>query len=505
MDDEVHLVWLKRDLRLRDHRCFHEVGRRCAMGHKMLAVYVYEPIVYQAPEFDVSHLYFLNECLLELREGLRRLGGELLILRGEVVRVFEQVRRHFGVTHLWAHEENGNATTFDRDLKVAAWAREQGVLFQEFPQNGVIRRLSDRDGWAERWNRRMQQDVMQIPALMHSPEVRHTGDILDAAALGLVDREMVERQVGGEDEAHEVLESFLYHRGTRYRSEMSSPVTAYDACSRLSPYLSFGCISVKEAYRIGRARLSQIKVGEVPLGTVTVWKQSLRSYLSRLRWHCHFMQKMEDQVDIDCVNIARAYDGLRGENQEMLERWAEGRTGYPMVDACMRAVKATGWLNFRMRAMVMSFASYHLWLDWRETGLVLARYFVDYEPGIHWSQVQMQSGTTGINSVRVYSPIKQAVDQDPEGVFIKKWVPELAEVPVAYIAQPELMPAMEQTFSQCLIGEDYPRPIVDHQLAYRDAQRRIRAIRTIPEARVEAQQVYQKHGSRSSRRHKRSS
>ncbi|WP_018971086.1 cryptochrome/deoxyribodipyrimidine photo-lyase family protein [Rubritalea marina] len=496
----MHLVWFKRDLRVCDHRVLHEVAARCAAGEQMLGVYVYEPLVYEAPDFDVCHLRFINECLIELRQNIEALGGTLLILQGEVLRVFEQIRKHFGVTKLWAHEENGNALTFARDLRVAEWAGAQGVEWQEFYQNGVVRRLRNRDGWADQWRERMDEPAYAVPERLSSPTTNFMGDVLNPEALGLKAREMTERQVGGESQAHDLLDSFLHERGMEYRTAMSSPVTGYDACSRISPYLSYGAISVRHAYQIGRARYRSINKETVAKGTVTLWKGSVRSYLSRLRWHCHFMQKMEDQWDIDVVNIARAYDGLRGDHVEWLEAWAEGRTGYPMVDACMRALRATGWLNFRMRAMVMSFASYHLWLDWRATGIVLARYFVDYEPGIHWSQVQMQSGTTGINSVRVYSPIKQVEDQDPEGVFIRKWVPELANVPSTYLAQPELMPELEQQFCGCVIGVDYPAPLVVHAEAYKKAQQQIRAVRANPDARAEAQQVYQKHGSRSKRR-----
>ena len=95
----------------------------------------------------------------------------------------------------------------------------------------------------------------------------------------------------------------------------------------------------------------------------------------------------------------------------------------------MRALRHHGWINFRMRAMLMSVASYQLWLPWRQSGEALARLFVDYEPGIHWNQCQMQSGTSGINTVRIYNPIKQGLDHDPEGRFIRQWLPELRDVP----------------------------------------------------------------------------
>ena len=160
--------------------------------------------------------------------------------------------------------------------------------------------------------------------------------------------------------------------------------------------------------------------------------QALHSFSGRLRWHCHFMQKQQDEPATEHRNFARSHDGLRagdGVNDEPVDRvrlqaWSEGCTGYPMVDACMRQLCATGWLNFRMRALRVSFAAYHPWLHRRQPRLHLARQFLDFEPGIHWSQMQMQSGTTGINTLRIYSPAKQALDHDPEGDCVRRWVPE---------------------------------------------------------------------------------
>jgi deoxyribodipyrimidine photo-lyase len=144
-----------------------------------------------------------------------------------------------------------------------------------------------------------------------------------------------------------------------------------------------------------------------------------------------------------------------------------------MVDACMRSLRATGWLNFRMRALLVSFASYHLWLHWRDTGLFLARQFLDFEPGIHWSQMQMQSGTTGINTLRIYSPSKQAADHDPTGEFVRRWLPEFGTAA-------------------------YPRPIVDERAALKTAKDRLYGLRATPEARAEASAVQERHGSRKS-------
>jgi len=162
----------------------------------------------------------------------------------------------------------------------------------------------------------------------------------------------------------------------------------------------------------------------------------------------------------------------------------------------MRALDATGWINFRMRAMVVSFAAYHLWLDWRPIARELAGYFTDYEPGIHISQVQMQSGVTGINRLRMYSPAKQLVDNDPDGAFVRRWIPALRDVPTVWLPHPHKMPRAEQDRTGCRIDADYPSQIVDHAVAVRQARARIAEVRGSPEERALARQVYERHGSR---------
>ena len=469
------------------------------MGGAVVALYVYEPEIIGAEDFDPSHLVFINQSLAELDTRLRTVGGRLTLRTGRLPEVFAELHAAHGIAGLWSHEETGNALTYGRDLRVKAWCRAHGIPWTEIPQHGVCRPHPSRDGWAERWTARMGEPVAPPPReLCVVPDVE-PGRLSSPADLGLPASTKDLAQPGGENHARRLLDSFLTRRGLDYRRAMSSPRPAWTQCSRLSPYLAFGCLSMREAYQATRERQRELaEFDAVGVGYDRRWVRSLASFQSRLRWHCHFIQKLEDEPGLEFGNLSRAYDGLReGEfSEERFAAWREGRTGYPMVDACMRALHRSGWINFRMRAMLASFAAHHLWLHWQPTSVFLARHFLDYEPGIHYPQFQMQSGVTGINSVRIYAPGKQVLDQDPEGAFIRRFVPELARVPAAFLSEPHLMPASVQTEVGCRIGRDYSAPVVEHVAAYRQARERVGAVRRTDFARREAQRVYARHGSR---------
>ena len=504
-------VWLKRDLRVGDHPALAEAVAR-SRGGCVFAVFLYEPEVLAQPERDPSHAAFERECLIELEPALGRLGIRLVTRRGEAVAMLEQLRRETGFRLLVAHEETGTGVTYARDRRVRRWAREAGVEFLERPQTGVVRRLGSRNGWNRLWEERMEAKRADVPRStgrggLATVARLATAGILDGRALGLPD-DTKDRQPGGERAAQAVLDDFLSRRGRHYAGGISSPLSAPSSCSRMSPYLAFGAISLRTVWQASEARRREVQARLVEAtiprdrAALQAWQRSLNGVQSRLHWHCHFMQKLEDEPAIEFRNMLRAADGLRETEicPERLAAWQAGRTGYPLVDACLRSVVATGWLTFRMRALVVSFASYSLWLHWRPTGLFLARHFLDFEPGIHWSQLQMQSGTTGINTLRIYNPTKQAIEQDPGGVFIRRWVPELAGVPKAYVHMPWTMPADVQGRTGCVIGRDYPAPLVDHAAAVREAKRRLAIVRQAPEARREARGVATRHGSRRDRR-----
>jgi deoxyribodipyrimidine photo-lyase len=473
------LVWFKRDLRLHDHPA---MAFAAGLG-PVLPVYIVEPDLWSGPDAAARQWGFVSECLTDLREGLSRAGAPLVVRVGGAVEVLDRLCRQHRIGRILSHEETGNLASYARDRRVAAWARSAGILWTELPQSGVVRRLGSRDGWAARRDAFMAQPQVPCPAFSAVPGVE-PGPIPSARALKLADDPCPHRQLGGRGRAIELLESFLGRRGEPYRTAMSSPLSAERACSRLSPHLAWGTLSLREVVQATAARQADRPGGR--------WGGALTSFQSRLAWRDHFIQKLEDQPTIEIRDLhPLAIARPRDSDPARLAAWTNGETGLPFLDACLRYLRATGWLNFRMRAMVTSVASYHLWLDWRVTGQQLARSFTDYEPGIHWPQVQMQSGTTGINIPRIYNPVKQGHEQDPTGAFTRRWLPELAAVPDAFLHEPWKWPG-----SHRLLGHRYPEPTVDVATAARAAREAIWTARRAPGFAPAAAQIVQRHASR---------
>jgi deoxyribodipyrimidine photo-lyase len=482
--DMAQVVWFKRDLRLQDHAALSAA----ALRGPVLPLVIVEPEYWQQPDVSARQWRFWRNCIIDLDKAIQARGGALVVRQGEVIPVLQAIRQSHGLFTLWAHEETGNAWTFERDKDVRRWCKAHGIGFEERRQFSVTRGPRvNRDKWSAGWDRMMAAPVLPVPPLLLW-ERAESDALPDCAALGLADDDLIALPDAGREAALETLDSFLYQRGEHYTCQMSSPITAEHACSRLSWHLAYGSLSMREVAQAAWARYRELPPSQ------KAWRQAMRSFIARLHWHCHFIQKLESEPEAEWEPFAKIYKGLRPRpaDAERMAAWSEGRTGYPFVDAAMRFLNATGWINFRMRAMLMSFASYDLWLPWQESGLILARKFIDYEPGIHWPQCQMQSGETGINTVRIYSPVKQGYDQDPQGFFIREWIPELGAVPDTHLHEPWKLAADDRA----TLCPDYPKRIVDHASATKAAKDKIYALRRKPEARAEAKAVVQKHGSR---------
>ena len=487
MSRQLQIVWFKRDLRVFDHEPLAAALDR----GPTLALCVIEPELWRQPDRSSRHWRFWRDAVIDLDQALRALGGELTVRIGDAQSTLAELMREYGRFALWAHEETGTRWTDLRDIAIRRWCRGSGISMTELRQFGVFRPLKSRDNWASRWRRQMREPLATLPPQRKWVAADSTPGWQDwqpADLTRLATRDGLMQQ-SDRGPAETDLTSFLTQRGQNYSSQLSSPLAAASACSRISAHLSVGSLSVREAAKATWLQQEKLAGSES-------WPRSLQAFEGRLHWHCHFIQKFESEPRIEFENLSRAMDGMR-EDQfdfERFDAWAEGRTGFPFIDACMRSLRETGWINFRMRAMLMSFAAYQLWLHWRQPALHLARCFLDYEPGIHYSQVQMQSGTTGINAIRIYNPVKQSQDQDPSGEFIRRWVPELEQVSPEWIHQPWMMTGNHQAGVR--IGQEYPRPIVDHQKSAGAARKAIARYRNSASARRESFRIMEQHGSR---------
>ena len=478
----MQIVWFKRDLRVFDNEAFKKA---CDTG-PILPLYIFEEELWKNSPMCMKHYVFLKQSLDDLNNELEKLGQTLIIEKNNVIEVFKEYKEKYNINTVWSHQETWDYWVKQRNDKLSEWFSSNNIRWIEVIQNGVIRNLKSREGWAKKWNIRMNKKVYGAVT-----EINKTSDkiykIPAHKELGLKEEKNTNFILGGRREGLKILESFIYDRSKNYSFEMSSPITAIVSCSKLSAHISFGTLSIKEIYQIANKRIEFLKNNSFQENKT--WIKSIRSFLKRLHWHCHFIQKLEDDPSIEFKNMHSLYDGLREDefNEKFFVAWKNGTTGFPFLDACMRSLKVNGWINFRMRAMLMSFASYHLWLHWKYTSDFLATLFIDYEPGIHYAQSQMQSGTTGINSIRIYNPIKQGKDHDPKGLFIKKWIPELSNIPQKDIHTPWLSKVKLK---------NYPLPLVDESTARKEAAKKIYNIRNSKKFKEQSKNIYLKHGSR---------
>jgi len=454
----------------------------------VVVLYIYEPEWFDSYEFDSSHLEFVNQSLKELIPLFAQHFLTFITRFGSAPDVLKSLHQEFAFTKLYSHQETGNDWTFQRDLKVKSLLKSMGVSWREWSQFAIARGLKERNEWNQLRVKLIERELHPSPrALPNTPKLKSLG--ISSCDFFHLPKNTKTIMPGGQSHAKKTLESFLGFRSKNYLAHISDPHFSQESSSRLSPYISFGCISLTQIHH----RLLTEKKNKTDLW----WLKSLEAFESRLWWHCHFMQKLETEPELEFKNANRAFDGLRESefNQAYFEAWCKGETGYPLIDACMRSLLQTGWLNFRMRAMLVSFASYQLWLDWRVTSRFLAKHFLDFEAGIHFSQFQMQSGVTGINSIRIYSPLKQSDDQKGALPFVRKYLPELESLPDEFVLNPTSMPQMLQMMNGFMPGQHYPEPIVDPVESYHKARERIFQWRSMPEVRRLAQGVLKKHAS----------
>ena len=463
------LHWFRADLRLRDNRALAEAAR----GDQCLPFFVLDDTILRSSRTGAPRVRFLLDCLKALRASLTARGSTLLVLRGdpavEIARLIDATRAEL-VT--WGRCDTPYARR--RDARVRAVLERAGVRSFETKDDVVfaseeIRTARGgpyavytpyRNAWWARLHREPQAPRLAPHLPPSIPKVSETLGIALPSPEELDFESDAELPPGGEVAAERRLERFLSGAVRGYAADRDLP--AKDGTSRLSPYLRFGVISARSCVDAARACAEDEKSaaeGSSKWVNELIWREFYRAVLAE-----------NPRVQRGCYR--REYDALEwNDDPEALAAWGEGRTGFPIVDAGMRQLAATGWMHNRIRMVVASFLTKDLLLDWRLGEDFFFRGLVDGDPasnngGWQWSA---STGTDAQPYFRIFNPVSQGVKFDPEGSFVRRWVPELEGVEDKLIHTPWELPHPPR---------NYPPPIVSHAERRVAALRRFEAVRT---------------------------
>ncbi len=460
----MNIVWLKKDLRLSDHApLYHAI----ADGRPFALVFCFEPSISQTPSFDVRHWWFMYNALEEMNAALYPFNLPVHIFHNEVIAVFSAIHgnapdkdNNNGIEVIFSHQETGIAATYTRDKQMAQFCKDNGIIWREYADNGIVRGLKSLEGWGKMWGSAMKQPLFNVNLRQAKSAVPDKQWLQTEKRISTLPPEIKQTappflpdwayQKFGEQQAQQLLLSFIETRSRQYLTQLHQAEPTLHSSSRLSAYLTYGNISARQIFQTLRRYPSN---------------RNLSAFKSRLIKRFQYIQQFEMEERIEFENLNFAFNGIRIKNDpNHYEAWAAGQTGYPLVDAAMRCVRSTGYLSFDLRAYLVSFLTHHLWLDWRKGGAnYLARQFMDFEPGLHYTQIQIQAGCTGFHPIHISNLVKQSREQDPQAIFIKQWLPELSRVPPELCHTPWQMSDLEQQWYQCKPGKDYPKPIIDHE------------------------------------------
>jgi deoxyribodipyrimidine photo-lyase len=479
--EEIHVVWFKRDLRLQDNEA---IKNALEANKRVLFLYVFEDSLIEDPHYDKRHWNFIKQSIADLNIELKKYNTKVLCVQTEVVNAFNQIFNSFKIDTVYSHQETGLLITYNRDKEFTRYCRNNSVNWVENNNNGVLRGLLNRNDWFAKWDDYMYDSLIKNEFtnahFITTEEITLLEKYFQTVDLKTPKHEYFQK--GGTKTAWRYANTFFDKRHEKYMFNISKPALARESCSRLSPYIAWGNISIRQVFH------------EALQCKTDANKRHLGAFISRLRWQAHFIQKFEMEHTMENASINKGYQKLKKSiSTEYQTAWETGKTGFPLIDACMRCLTETGYLNFRMRAMLVSFFTHILWQPWQASSQHLSKLFLDFEPGIHFPQLQMNAGETGINILRIYNPIKNSIEHDEDGTFIRKWVPELAHLETPFVHEPYLMTPLDQQFNNFELGLDYPKPIVEIKIARKKASDTLWNMKKNTEVKRESERILKKH------------
>jgi deoxyribodipyrimidine photo-lyase len=478
----INVVWLKRDLRLQDNEA---IANAIKTEKPTLLLYVFEHFLLNDNHYSERHFNFIKESIRDINKQLKDHNSKVLTVTSDIQTAFNLIQEFYKIDAIYSHVETGILATYNRDKEFKRYCRNNFIIWNESKNNGVERGLTSRENWLEHWEVYMSQS---LETFNPNPE-----QLLDLNAISTLESvltttdlstpESTKFQKGGSAIAWKYAQSFFESRYKDYMFNISKPEASRTSCSRLSPYIAWGNISIRQVFQ----EAQKIK------GTAKD-KRHIGGFISRLRWQAHFIQKFEMEHTMENESVNKGYHKLKKSiSLQYQQAWQEGKTGFPLVDASMRCLIETGYVNFRMRAMLVSFFTHLLWQPWQNASEHLSQQFLDFEPGIHFPQLQMQAGETGINNLRIYNPTLNGLKHDPNAEFIKKWVPELARLDIPFIHEPYLMTELEQGLYNFKLGTDYPLPIINIKENRKRASEILWNMKKDPEVVKESFRILRRH------------
>ena len=453
----MQIVWFRRDLRLNDNEIIGKLNRY----EEVLPCFIIDPWFYQQPEVSVVRVKFLFESIENLDANLRSLGSKLYLFEGESVEVMQQLTR---ALILLGKQPK---LYFNRDVQVDYGINRDRTMIEFYQQQdlevhlGRNHFLQETENYDTIWldyHEYQERAPHTVPKRINTLRLKLDVPQLTISQLKHKYRRFLKaesyRYLGGEDNAKGTLNSFVSHRYQGYHWKMSRPSLAQQgATSHLSPHLDFGTISSRTVYQSITAIANKL-----PPQSKNYY--SLKTFLDRLRWHDKFTQRHYFHPELAFKNRYAEFDDwykseeLEGQRLELFQAWCEGKTGFPMVDASMRQLNAMGWMNFRMRAMCVTFLCINCGISWHHGAQYFMSRLVDGNIAINHWQWQAQAGVTNPMSktFRIYSPTKNLQDKDPNLQFVRYWIPELSGY-----SQKDLLSGAY------IFTSNYPEPVLDYK------------------------------------------
>jgi deoxyribodipyrimidine photo-lyase len=454
------LWWIRRDLRLNDSQALAEAQ---AQAERVVPVFVLDPALLASPNIGEKRLAFLVDGLRSLDADLRARGSRLIVRQGDPAKELASLLAETQASLIVAERD---ITPFARrrDERIARGLplRLTGGLTVHSPE-----RVLKEDGrpytvftpYSRKW---LSLPLPEAIELLPAPDRISTPDQVASLPIpaGPALRDGAQF-AAGEAEAQRRLQAFTAGEAasiTRYRDDRNRP--DLEGTSQLSPYLRFGMLSARQAVVAAQAARRAALTSDARSGSET--------WLTELIWREFYVSILYHFPYVRSGSFQRHYDRIPWDNDPAaFAAWCDGRTGTPIVDAAMRQLVQTGWMHNRCRMIVASYLVKDLLIDWRWGERFFMQQLVDGDPAANnggW-QWTAGTGTDAAPYFRVFNPVTQGQKCDPDGFYVRHWVPELSRVPAKFIHEPWKLPPSDQHRAGCVIGHDYPAPIVDHAWA----------------------------------------